>query len=197
MWELQIALIGFREMSRQWDLHWYFLTLTTNNISHQISPSSYQHAQSYDWQNHTHAQKKKKEFAGEICLMFIFVPLFMSSKQDLQMRGKTEVAALWIYISSKDHLYPQFQKRSVRMMMSDCSNFGWTARDSSDLSGTRLWRQAQSQCKQKVKLALFLCCFSRLSEMRIWKRVWQERWTERTRAKLLLGVEGEDMSRSD
>lgn len=145
---------------------------------------------------HTH-KRKKNELTGEICLMFIFMPLFMSSKQDLQMRGKTEVAALWICINSKDHLYPQFPKRSVSMMMGDCFNFGWTAGDSSDLSGTRLWRQAQCQCKQKVKRAWSSCCFSHLREMRTWKRVWQERWTETTRAKLLLGVEGEDMSRSD
>lgn len=39
-----------------------------------------------------------------------------------------------------------------------------------------------------------LCCFSRLREMRIWRRVWQERWTERTRGNQLLGMEGEDLS---
>lgn len=60
MLELQIALIGFREMSRQWDLHWYFLTLTINNISHQIFSPSHQHALTLDWQNHTHTHKRKK-----------------------------------------------------------------------------------------------------------------------------------------
>lgn len=91
------------------------------------------------------------------------MPLFMSSKRDLQMRetGKTEVAALWICIGSKDHFYPQFQERSVSH--DDgwlCSNFGWTAGDSSDLSGTRLWRQAQSQCKEKVKHPVLVLLFS-------------------------------------
>lgn len=136
MLELQMALIGFREMSRQWDLRWYILTLTINNISHQISSSSYQHAQSYDWQNHTCTGKKKKELSGEICEIFFFVPLFMSSKQDLQMRetGKTEVAALWICISKRPLVSPVSKKG--QWVMGDCSNFGWTAGDSSDLSGS-------------------------------------------------------------
>jgi len=32
--ELQISLLGFREMSRQPDLYWYFLRFTISYISH-------------------------------------------------------------------------------------------------------------------------------------------------------------------
>lgn len=88
----------------------------------------------------THTKGKKKT-SLQVRLSNIYLHAsFHVHKQDLQMRGtgKTEVAALRICIGSKDHLYPQFQKKSVSTVMGDCSNFGWAAGDSSALSGTRL-----------------------------------------------------------
>lgn len=101
--ELQIALIGSREMSRQWDLPWYLLTLAINNISQQISSSSYQHAQSYDWQNHTqtHTKKEKRAYRWHMSNIYLHASFHVLKKRfanerDRKDRSGSPVNLYWL-----------------------------------------------------------------------------------------------------